>query len=135
MATRNGARTLNLESSLGTLRPGSNADVVLVDTARLREPYLAPGTDILDALLYRATGADVDTVMIDGEVVLRGGRFTRIDRDEIARRLAAAVAVAPPELHVRWAGILEDLRPHIARFWEDWSPPATNPYYLVNSKT
>jgi cytosine/adenosine deaminase-related metal-dependent hydrolase len=135
LATRNGARTLNLEGSLGTLGPGSIADVVLVDTARLREPYLAPGTDILDALLYRATGADVDTVMIDGEVVLRGGRFTCLDRDEIARRLAAAVAVAPPELHVRWAGILEDLRPHIARFWEDWSPPATNPYYLVNSKT
>ena len=38
---------------------------------------------IVDAILYRARGMDVDTVLIDGEVVLRDKRFVNIDENEI----------------------------------------------------
>jgi cytosine/adenosine deaminase-related metal-dependent hydrolase len=135
MATANGARTLAMESTIGRLKPGYRADLVLLDMARLSRPYLHPATDPLDAVLYRASAIDVDAVLIDGEFVLREGRFTRLDSDEICSRLAAAAALAMPEFHSRRSAILEELRPHVASFWADWQTAPVDPYHLVNSAT
>jgi cytosine/adenosine deaminase-related metal-dependent hydrolase len=135
MATANGARTLGMEASIGALKLGHRADIVLLDTARLARPYLHPDTDPLDAILYRATATDVDSVVIDGDLVLRDGKFARLDIDEIASRLAAAAAIAPPEFHSRWSAVLEDLRPFVAQFWNGWRATPVDPYYLVNSST
>ena len=135
MATANGAKTLGMQTEIGVLRPGYRADIVLLDMARLSRPYLHPDTDPLDAVLYRASGIDIDSVLIDGEFVLREGRFIHVDVDEIASRLAAAAALAPPEFHTRWSTVLEDLRPFVASFWDDWQAAPVDPYYLVNSST
>jgi 5-methylthioadenosine/S-adenosylhomocysteine deaminase len=89
MATVNGARALGLGSEVGLLKPGYKADVILVD---LHKPHLYPRHDLVANLVYAAQSADVDTVIIDGQVVMAGRRVLTVDEEEVmekARRCAA----------------------------------------------
>ncbi len=83
MATREGARCLNLDDRTGTLEAGKQADVVLVD---FDKPHLQPRHNVVSHLVYAAGAADVDTVLIDGKVLLRGGAFVDIDAARIGER-------------------------------------------------
>jgi 5-methylthioadenosine/S-adenosylhomocysteine deaminase len=78
MATENGARACRIDA--GTLDPGRLADLVIVD---LRQPHLLPVHDIVNTLVYCAKGSDVDTVVIDGQVVMKGRRLLTMDEDVI----------------------------------------------------
>ena len=78
-ATIGGATALG-RSDLGRLAPGAKADVVILN---LRTPRLGPMRDPINALVEYGSGADVETVIVDGEVVVDKGRSTRIDDDEL----------------------------------------------------
>ena len=78
MATLNGAHVLGLPNLVGALEPGRRADVVLYARDR---PEWHPQHDLINCLVYSAQGKGVDSVIIDGEVVLKKGRFTRFDQD------------------------------------------------------
>ncbi len=80
MATREGARALGLEAEIGSLAAGKRADFLVVDTSR---PHLAPGPDPYSLLVYAATGHDVRTVVVEGEVLVDEGRLTRLDAGAI----------------------------------------------------
>lgn len=86
--TREGARALGLEDMVGSLEIGKRADMILLDT---RSPSLVPMVDGYGVLVHSASGHDVDTVVIDGRVVLANGRPTLVDGDAIVAR-AQAVA-------------------------------------------
>lgn len=88
MATEHGARAAGLNA--GTLDPGRLADLALVD---LNRPHLAPDHDIVPLLVYCARGSDVDTVIVDGRVVVEQGRPVLVDEAEVVRE-ARAVAAA-----------------------------------------
>lgn len=83
MATRAGARALGLEDRIGALTPGRRADVVI---HTLDRPELLPLTDTVRNLVYSAGSSTVDTVLVDGRVVLRHGRFEHLDEREILAR-------------------------------------------------
>jgi 5-methylthioadenosine/S-adenosylhomocysteine deaminase len=87
MATSNGARALNWE--MGRLAPGQLADFILVDSQRphLRPLITSPRSNVLFNLVYYATGADVDTVVIDGEVIMQGREVSTLDEKEVLTRL------------------------------------------------
>jgi 5-methylthioadenosine/S-adenosylhomocysteine deaminase len=87
MATLDGARDLGLDHLVGSLTPGKRADLILVRTDRL---HLAPYADPVLLLVHSATAADVDTVLVDGRVLKRGGRLTAVDADAVVREAAAA---------------------------------------------
>jgi 5-methylthioadenosine/S-adenosylhomocysteine deaminase len=93
MATRAGARTLDLEAEIGSLEAGKRADLVVVDRDR---PHLAPGPDPYSALVYAARGSDVRTTIVDGEVLVDEFSLVRVDPAEIAQssRLAARELVS-----------------------------------------
>lgn len=133
MATRNGSRSLAMESSIGTLEPGKKADVVLVDYESIAKPYLDPRVHVVDAILYRARGMDVDTVLIDGDVVLRDHEFTHVDEGRIVRELVASAESAPKPVTQRWFDVIAELHPHVSRFYERWDTPDYEPCYTVNS--
>jgi 5-methylthioadenosine/S-adenosylhomocysteine deaminase len=78
MATENGARACRIDA--GTLDPGRLADLVLVD---LGGAHLLPVHDIVNSLVYCAKGSDVDTVIIDGQVVLQGRKLVTMDQQVI----------------------------------------------------
>ncbi len=78
MATENGARACRLDA--GTLDPGRLADLVLVD---LSGAHLLPVHDIVNSLVYCARGSDVDTVIINGQVVMEGRKLVTMDERAI----------------------------------------------------
>ncbi len=102
MATIEGARALGQEDDLGSLEPGKRADVVLVDLARA---HTWPVADPISNLVYAAHGGNVDTVIVDGRVLMRGGTLTEVDEEAVLRDAAAAaakVASLLPERPARW---------------------------------
>jgi cytosine/adenosine deaminase-related metal-dependent hydrolase len=91
MATIRGAKALGLEDEIGSLEVGKQADFVAFD---LDKPHLVPSMDPVSTLVCAATGADVDTVVIQGQAVVEGGRVLTLDEERIlheARERAAAV--------------------------------------------
>lgn len=86
--TREGAAALGMGSEIGSLEIGKRADIVLLDN---RSPSLAPLVDGYGVLVHSASGRDVDTVIVDGRIVLAGGQPVRVDGAEIVTR-AQAVA-------------------------------------------
>jgi cytosine/adenosine deaminase-related metal-dependent hydrolase len=78
MATINGAKSLGLADRIGSLEPGKKADIVV---HTYRRPEWRPGLDVINSLIYSAQSVGVDTVIVDGEIILEGGRFTRVDEE------------------------------------------------------
>lgn len=87
MATTNGAKALGLEN-LGSLKPGYKADLILVD---LKQPHFYPHHDIIAHLVYAAQPADVDLVMVDGQILVEGGRVLTIDEEEVYQKVKECV--------------------------------------------
>ena len=87
MATTGATGALGWE--MGRLASGQLADLILVDTRRLhlRPLITAPRSNVVFNLVYYATGADVDTVIIDGNVVMEGRELLTVDEDEVLDRL------------------------------------------------
>jgi 5-methylthioadenosine/S-adenosylhomocysteine deaminase len=71
-----GARAMGLSGQIGRLAPGALADVILVDLCRV---HISPVHSAASALVYNANGNDVDTVIVGGQALVRGGRLTTID--------------------------------------------------------
>jgi cytosine/adenosine deaminase-related metal-dependent hydrolase len=78
-ATLGACRFLH-RADLGRLAPGAKADVLLIDLDRLGAPVYA---DPIKALVDGGCGRDVDTVIVDGKILVQGGRMTRVDEDEV----------------------------------------------------
>ena len=80
-ATRNGAAALGLGDELGMLCPGALADVVVLGSA----PNLCPLIKGVGQVVYSAVGMNVDTVIVDGRIVVEHGETTLVDATEIIR--------------------------------------------------
>jgi 5-methylthioadenosine/S-adenosylhomocysteine deaminase len=90
MATTFGARSLGLGDTLGSLKPGYLADVLLIDT---RVAHMTPLHDPLAALVYSSRPADVRTVIVDGEIVVRDGEVTRLDERAVIAHASERAAI------------------------------------------
>jgi len=88
MATLGGARAAGLERLIGSLEPGKRADVVV---RRSDAAELAPGVDPAHQLVTIGHGATADTVLVNGRVVLRGGRSTLVGEDSVVAEPRASV--------------------------------------------
>ncbi len=85
MATRTAARLLGLKS--GVIKRGFEADVILVD---IKKPHLRPSFNPYSLIVYSASAGDVDTVIVKGSIVVRGGRHVRLDEERIIHQGEAA---------------------------------------------
>lgn len=84
LATRGGARALNMEK-IGVLQEGAKADLALLD---FKKPHLQPHADPVAHIVYSASAGDVDTVMVDGKVVVEHGRALTLDEERIYYEVA-----------------------------------------------
>jgi 5-methylthioadenosine/S-adenosylhomocysteine deaminase len=84
MATRDGARALGMADEIGALRPGMKADVITVDFNR---PHLTPLYHEDSHLVYCTSGSDVDTVLINGRIVMKNRRLLTVDEGEVMERV------------------------------------------------
>ncbi len=89
LATVNGARAMGREGELGVLREGALADLIVVD---LQKPHLQPIHDAVSNLVYCGKAADVETVVVDGRIVVENRRIEGLDLPQLYRDVAAAVA-------------------------------------------
>lgn len=85
MATRNGAKVLGLEDIIGQLKPGMKADLILIN---MQQPHLYPCHDVLAHLVYAAQASDVQTVLIDGKIVMEDRHLTTINEQEVMNEIA-----------------------------------------------
>lgn len=91
MATANGARAIGFGGETGVIKAGMKADLILLDTDK---PHLVPMNDPFSAVVYSAQGSDVDTVIVDGNILMERRELKTIDEEkvkyeatEISRRL------------------------------------------------
>jgi cytosine/adenosine deaminase-related metal-dependent hydrolase len=89
MATINGARALGLEALVGSITPGKRADIILVRTTDLN---VLPAGDVRSMLVHAANPANVDTVLVDGRVLKRGGALVMHDIAEVAGNAAQSAS-------------------------------------------
>ncbi len=88
MATTDAAKALGLDEVTGSLVPGKKADVIVIDT---NKPHLTPMYNLHSHLVYAAGGNDVDTSVINGQVVMENRRLLTLD---IAKVMADVNQVA-----------------------------------------
>lgn len=86
LATFEGARALGLENELGRIAPGYLADIILLGT---EGPHLQPLHNPLAAVVYSARASDVDTTIVDGRILMEGGRLLSVDVQEVTREVVA----------------------------------------------
>ena len=80
MATVEGARALGEQDALGTIEAGKRADVIVV---RLNESHVTPRADLASTLVYATQSTDVDSVIIDGELVMQERKLLTIDEAQM----------------------------------------------------
>ena len=95
MATTSGAHALGLGDEIGSVEVGKRADLVLLNLNRL---HTTPQPDLISTVVYAAEASDVETVIIDGQVVMRDRQLLTLDEQTIinqaqdeARQLAKIV--------------------------------------------
>jgi cytosine/adenosine deaminase-related metal-dependent hydrolase len=86
-ATIEGARCAGLESKVGTLTPGKEADIVMLRTDL---PNTLPFNNAYGAVVTAMDTSNVDTVMVAGKVVKRAGKLLGVDLDRVGREAAAS---------------------------------------------
>jgi cytosine/adenosine deaminase-related metal-dependent hydrolase len=84
-ATLGNARTAGLAGKLGAIKPGYKADLVLID---LKDPAYLPYNSAARQLVYTEAGRGVESVIVDGRVVVKDRKVTTIDEDALRREVA-----------------------------------------------
>ena len=82
IATIGGATALGLDNEIGSLEIGKRADVIVV---KLNTLHATPSTDPTSALVYSAQTSDVETVVIDGRVVMKNRELLTLDEKSVLR--------------------------------------------------
>jgi len=84
MATIDGAKALGLEKFVGSLEVGKRADLILVN---FDKPHLTPRHDLNANLVYSARGSDVDTVIVDGRILMIEREVKTLNEVEVMRKV------------------------------------------------
>ena len=134
MATINAARPTFFQDSIGALEKGRRADMVLLNISSIEEPYLEPDIDIMDALITRAKSRDIDTVLIDGKVVLRNGEFPGLSKADVVRELKANFSEPLDPRVAERRNMAQRLIPFVERFYQSWNQEEKLPHYRYNSR-
>ena len=135
MATEDGAATTPYAGHIGTLEPGKAADLVLLSWPRIAYPYLDPDTSVVDAVVHRAKQSAVALVMVAGEVVLRDGRFARIDKEATLAELAATLGAPLTEEEEARRRLSREVFPVVKNFYHGWlDEHAWMPFYRPSSR-
>ena len=110
LATRGSARVLGMADLLGAVAPGYKADLVFLrsDSACLR-----PMNHPLNALVYAETGADVETVLVDGRIVLEHGEVRTVNEARLRAQAQEAADRVRSYNQTAWI-LAEQLSPYVA---------------------
>lgn len=103
MSTINGAKAMGIEEQVGSIEVGKKADFIVID---MDKPHLTPAPDPVSTIVYAAHGSDVDTVVIDGQIVMEGRNVLSLDEgavvEDARRRYYEVAKRANLKITPRW---------------------------------
>jgi cytosine/adenosine deaminase-related metal-dependent hydrolase len=106
LATLGGARALGMDGRIGSLTPGKRADVVVT---RCDAINLVPVHDPVGALVMNANTFNVDTVLVNGRPVKRGGQLVGVDWPALAARLRRSAERIVTQARAIPVAVIEEL--------------------------
>ena len=88
MATINGAKLLGLEDKIGSIEIGKRADIIIVDISeKLDNIKMLPNIDIISNLVYNSDGKNVDTTMVNGQILMENRSVKVIDTKKVLKNI------------------------------------------------
>lgn len=79
---------MGLAGEIGSVEEGKKADLILINT---NKPHLQPLNNEISAMAYSAQASDVDTVIVDGKILMENRKFTTLDVDKIMKNTKKCV--------------------------------------------
>ncbi|KAH8094801.1 metal-dependent hydrolase [Cristinia sonorae] len=107
LATLGGAEALNMSHLIGTIEEGKKADLLVFDA---ESPNLAACLDPFLGFVFHASDADIELVMVNGEIVKQHGKLVNFKWSEVAKELKEA----SKGIHERWPA------EKLERIWSDY---------------
>lgn len=138
-AAHNGARVAGFGDRIGTLSPGSRADLLCVDKQRIffpRNRYDAH--PFLDVIIDRADAGDIVIVMIDGKVIVDHGTVTTIDEAKLRDRINELEdeLYKPSAAADHRRALAGQMRPHVEELCNRWYDyEITEPAAVFNARS
>lgn len=84
MATINGAKLLGLENKIGSIEVGKNADIIIVDIEKnIKNIKMLPNNNIISNLVYNTDGRNVETSIVDGNILMENRKFNFLQTEKI----------------------------------------------------
>ncbi|MEM2703538.1 MAG: amidohydrolase family protein [Candidatus Bathyarchaeia archaeon] len=108
MVTIDGAKAFGMERYLGSIEPGKKADIILVD---MFKPHLVPVWTEWNRLVFEASGHDVDTVIVDGNILMEHRVVKTVDEEKILEK-----AQEEGERMIEYSGVKPLMGIH-EKFW------------------
>ncbi len=111
MVTIDAAKALKMDHLVGSLESGKRADIILVDFAK---PHLTPKTFVPGLLVYYVNGNDVDTVMVNGKLLMQNRTVLSVDETEVLQMVREETELAFKRY---------DVTPYLQmdnKFWKNW---------------
>ena len=106
MATIEAAKALGMDNQIGSLKPEKKADIIIIN---LMVPHMTPILErpvrnIIPNLVYAARGEEVETVIIDGDIIVDNRRLLTVDESHAIREANEAAKRLESELTQKeWA--------------------------------
>jgi 5-methylthioadenosine/S-adenosylhomocysteine deaminase len=110
-ATIAGARSAMIHDQTGSLEVGKKADLVMFNTKTVN---FTPLNDLRNHVVYCENGASVETVVVNGEVVVKGGKLVRVNEDEMLDELRSYMP-AFQKHHLQVEAINREFEPYFAK--------------------
>lgn len=86
MATINGAKALGLEKEIGSIEVGKKADIIIIDNSmKLDNIKLIPNNDMISNLVYNTDGRNVETTIINGEILMENREMKYLETEKIIK--------------------------------------------------
>ena len=91
MITKDAATVIGMADRIGSLEPGKQADLIILD---LNQPHLIPQTHLPQILAFYATGHDVVTTMVNGQILMEDRVVFSLDEEAVKERARDEIAKA-----------------------------------------
>lgn len=88
MATVNGAKALGLEDEVGSIEIGKKADLIIIDIDSI---LTKPVNDLISQLVYNVKGSNVDTTIVDGNILMENKKINSIDVEAVIKECEKAI--------------------------------------------
>ena len=107
---------------------------MLLNLRNIEYPYIDPIVSLVEGLVYRGRSQDDDTVMIDGDVVMRDRKLTHIDKKSLLKELNSALdrPLSTAEMEAR--DLVSKVEPYMRRYLKENFDQDLVPHTIYNSR-